>query len=57
VLTKLLAERLLLSAIGSAGVFRRALLGIARSRQTSRARGWLTWRCGKAAGCPHRKYC
>jgi hypothetical protein len=57
VLIKLLAERLLLSAIGGAGAFRRALLGIARSRQTSRARGWLTHRHEKAEESPHRKGC
>lgn len=56
-LIKLLAERLLLSAIGGAGAFRRALLGIARSRQTSRARGWLTHRHEKAEESPHRKGC
>ena len=55
VLTKLLEGGRLLSAGGSAGVFRVAHLGNARARRSSQAWGELVPRCAKSSRAPLQK--
>jgi len=57
VLVRLPAGRQLHSASSSAGIFRVALVGNTRSRQTWWARGQLIYRYEKEAGHSYGKHC